>query len=126
MTFTESIWGSDWLLVQELLNKYNFHDSNIMKLLHEENNLILSIDFCRWKQKDCKIGEDETKEISLKFEQVSDYIWNSDKSEKEIDYDTILSFDCKDSRVKIVLWDSEISLITFTCADVILIEKGNV
>lgn len=108
------------MLVQKLLSKYNFHDSCVLKLMHEENNLVLKIDFCCWKQKNYKTTDNEMKEIVLKFEQVNNYIWDSDKSEKEIDCDEILRFDCRKNTVEIVLYNNVVSVMTFDCNDVII------
>lgn len=103
------------MLVYDLLRKYNFHDSNMIEIIHKNNKLILRIDFCRWKQKDYENGEDELKEISLEFDNVKDFVWNP---EKIVDYDTILDFTYVGEKVKIVLFDNEVLIITFACKTV--------
>lgn len=118
------------MFVSELLNKYDFHDSNVIQLFHEENNLIMKLDLCMWKQKDYEEGEDELKEVSIEFKDVKRFVWDSEKDEEDIDYDTILEFSCKGKHIKIVLEDEDISIITFQCVSVefincILSESNN-
>ena len=103
------------MLVSELLSKINFHDSNVIELCHKENNLIMKLDLCMWKQKDYKEGEDELKEVSIEFSDIERFVWDSEKDEEDIDYDTILEFSYDGNNVRIVLDDDDISIVTFEC-----------
>ena len=49
---------------------------------------------------------------------VEDYIWDSLKTEKDIDYDTILDMSYNDGIIKMILLDGEVSIITFKCNEV--------
>ena len=71
-----------------------------------------------WQQKYYKEGDSEQKEILLVFNTVEDYIWDSLKTEKDIDYDTIVDMSYNDGIVKMILLDSEVSIITFKCNEV--------
>jgi NADH:ubiquinone oxidoreductase subunit F (NADH-binding) len=51
----------------------------------------------------------------LEFDSVAEYIWDSDKAETEIDYDTILEISYSNGTLKIVLVDGGTSIITFKC-----------
>lgn len=101
--------------VKDMVENINFHDSNVIELLYENNIVKLKLDLCMWQQKDYKEGDDEIKEILLVFEAVEDYIWDSLKTEKDIDYDTILDISYNNGILKIILQDGEISIITFKC-----------
>lgn len=98
-----------------MVENINFHDSNVIELLYENNIVKLKLDLCMWQQKGYKEGDDEIKEILLVFEAVEDYIWDSLKTEKDIDYDTILDISYNNGILKIILQDGEISIITFKC-----------
>ena len=104
--------------VNELLKTYNFHDSNVIKLIHENNTVIIKLDLCMWKQKGYQKGDLDLKEISLKFDPINHYIWDSKKAEKEIDYDTILDVSYYKDVLKMVLSDDEISIMSFRCSTV--------
>ena len=54
----------------ELLEIYNFHDSLVEEIVHAEEKIQIRIDFCNWKQDGYKDGDEETKEMSLIFENV--------------------------------------------------------
>lgn len=101
--------------VKDMVENINFHDSNVIELLYENNIVKLKLDLCMWQQKGYKEGDDEIKEILLVFEAVEDYIWDSLKTEKDIDYDTILDISYNNGILKIILQDGEISIITFKC-----------
>ena len=73
---------------------------------------------CMWQQKYYKEGDSEQKEILLVFNTVEDYIWDSLKTEKDIDYDTILDMSYNDGIIKMILLDGEVSIITFKCNEV--------
>ncbi len=104
--------------VKDMVENINFHDSNVIELLYENNIVKLKLDLCMWQQKGYKEGDSEQKEILLVFNAVEDYIWDSLKTEKDIDYDTILDMSYIDGIIKIVLLDDEISIITFKCNEV--------
>lgn len=101
--------------VKDMVKNINFHDSNVIELLYENNMVKLKIDLCMWQQKDYKEGDSELKEVLLVFDAVENYVWDSLKTEKEIDYDTILDMSYNDRILKIILLDNEISIITFKC-----------
>ncbi len=107
--------------VRELLENINFHDSNVIELIHESNKVILKIDLCMWSQNGYQEKGDETKEVTMKFESIINYTWDSKKTEKDIDYDTILEMSYNDGIIKIVLQDDDISIITFKCNSVVFI-----
>ena len=108
------------MLVTELINKINFNDSCVNKLVYEKETLILDIDLCMWKQKEYNNDEPELMQIVLKFFNCKNYKWDSDKSEDEIDYDSIVDIICKENSVKIVLEDDDVSVITFESSEVII------
>ncbi|MCD7950396.1 MAG: hypothetical protein LUG12_09080 [Erysipelotrichaceae bacterium] len=50
------------------LKKYNFHDSLLEKVLANENEIVLIIDFCKWQQSDYnEITDKETCMLKLIF-----------------------------------------------------------
>ncbi|SFL37184.1 hypothetical protein SAMN05216390_1231 [Lachnospiraceae bacterium KH1T2] len=51
------------------------------------------------------------------FYSVKNYIWESDKLESEIDYDTILQFSYNSGNVEIVMTDGCTSVVKFNCGD---------
>ena len=106
------------MLVSELLNKYNFHDSNVVELLHDQQDLIFKLDFCNWEQKDYVEGDEDIKEMYLKFKNIKNFVWDSPKTERDIDYDTILDITYINRNVKIILEDEDISIVKFTCDSV--------
>ena len=61
-----------------------------------------------WQQKEYKSSMPELKEINLKFINVINYNWNSEKSEKNIEYESILEFTYYKNIVHIVLEEVEI------------------
>lgn len=101
--------------IEDIIQEIDFHDSNVIELLHENNRVKLKIDLCMWKQEGYQDGDDELKEILLEFDSVVDYIWDSDKEETDIDYDTILEISYSNEVFKIVLADDGGSIITFKC-----------
>ena len=101
--------------IEDIIQKYHFHDSSVIELFHDSNRVQFKIDLCMWKQEGYKEGEDELKEVLLVFDSVAEYIWDSDKAETEIDYDTILEISYNDGTLKIVLADDGTSVITFQC-----------
>ena len=65
------------MLVNELISKFDFHDSNVIALHHKENNLVIKLDLCMWKQKNYNEGDDELKEVFIEFTNVEKYVWDS-------------------------------------------------
>lgn len=106
--------------VNDMLNKIDFHDSNVIELFHGDDTVKLKVDLCMWKQVGYREGDDELKEISLVFDSIMDYVWDAEKAETDIDYDTILEITYNDGILKIVLQDDGISIITFKCNTVVL------
>lgn len=104
--------------VKEIIKKIDFHDSNIIELLHENNKVKLKIDLCMWKQEGYKEGDDELREVCLEFDSVKDYVWDADKAEADIDYDTILEISYDNGTLKIVLADDGVAVIKFRCSTV--------
>ena len=80
--------------------------------------MILNIDLCMWKQNEYQDGDPELKEVILKFLNSTNYNWDSEKGEDEIDYDSIVDVTCEESIVKIVLEDEGVSILTFECSEV--------
>lgn len=105
--------------LKNMIEKLNFHDSNVIELVHENDTVKLKIDLCMWKQEGYKEEDDELKEIYLEFDSVEDYMWNAAKTEADIDYDTILEMSYNDGVLKIVLEDDGVSIITFKCNTVV-------
>ena len=54
----------------------------------------------------------------MRFLNSSNYNWDSEKREEDIDYDTIIDITCKEGTVKIVLEDEDVSVLTFECNEV--------
>jgi len=103
------------MYVKDIIEKINFHDSNVIELIHENNKVKLKVDLCMWKQEGYKEGDDELKEVTLGFDAVEDYVWDSDKTEADIDYDTILKISYSNGILKIVLVDGGVSIVNFKC-----------
>ncbi len=106
------------MLVTELVKKINFNDSCVNELLYANRTVILDIDLCMWKQKEYQDGNPELKEVILKFLNSTKYNWDSEKIEKDIDYDSIVDIICEENTVKIVLEDEDVSILTFECSEV--------
>lgn len=104
------------MLVNELISKFDFHDSNVIALHHKENNLVIKLDLCMWKQKNYNEGDDELKEVFIEFTNVEKYVWDSEKAEEDIDYETILDFSYDGKSVKIVFGDEDICIMDFECS----------
>jgi len=101
--------------IEEIIQKINFHDSNVIELIHNNDKVKLKVDLCMWKQEGYKEWGNELEEVLLEFDSVEDYVWDSDKIEADIDYDTILELSYNDGTLKIVLADDGTSVITFQC-----------
>ena len=108
------------MLVTELVKKINFNDSCVNKLVHENDMVILNLDLCMWKQKEYHDGEPELKEVVLEFMNSTNYNWDSEKREEDIDYDSIIDITYEESTVKIVLEDEDVSILTFECSEVVV------
>ena len=104
--------------VYELIEKLDFHDSCIKKISHEGDSIQITIDLCMWRQKGFKLGDDELKEIRLVFESIENYKWESDKSELDIDYDTIIKVIYENEVLRFVIIDGCTSVISFKCDEV--------
>lgn len=104
--------------VKGLIETFDFHDSNVIELFHEKDIVRIKIDLCMWKQAGYKEGDDELKEISLEFDAVENYIWDAEKAEEDIEYDTILEMSYSDGTLKIVLVDNGVTIISFKCNEV--------
>lgn len=107
--------------IDKFIREVNFHDSNIIELLREDDKVRFKIDLCMWMQEEYREGENEIKETILEFDKVTDYVWDSNKKESDIDYDTILEFSYNEGIIKVVLYDEDISIVTFKSKDVIVI-----
>lgn len=107
--------------IEKVIKNFIFHDSNVIELFHKDDKVRFRIDLCMWMQEGYKEGEDEIKEITFEFDGVTDYVWDSDKAESDIDYDTILELSYKDGIIKIVLEDEGISIVTFKSENVTFI-----
>lgn len=107
------------MLVTELINVINFNDSCVNKLEYSNECVLLDIDLCMWKQNDYEDGEPELKKVVFKFLNVKNYSWDSEKLEKDIDYDSIVSITYDEHIVKIVLEDDDVSILSFECNEVI-------
>ena len=81
-------------------------------------DIIEKIDLCMWRQEGYKEGDDELREVILEFDSVKDYMWDADKTEADIDYDTILEISYDNGTLKIVLLDDGVAVITFRCSTV--------
>ena len=99
--------------IEEMVRKIDFHDSSVIELFHENDIVQLKIDLCMWRQKGYKESDDEIKEIVLVFDAVTDYVWDSDKTEDQIDYDTILKISYNKGILEMVLLDDVLSVISF-------------
>lgn len=106
------------MLITELIKKINFNDSCVNKLVYTNETVKLDIDLCMWKQREYKDGEPELKEVILKFINVTNYCWDSEKCEEEIDYDSIIDISYEKNTIKIVLEDEDVSILTFECNEV--------
>lgn len=112
--------------IMELLKKYNFHDSNVISIIHKESELVIEIELCQWKQKYYREGDKELVNKKIKFKYIKNYQWDAEKNEDELDYDNILKFDYSMEidlyKIEIVLQDDGyISVITFIGGEVELI-----
>ncbi|CDM70011.1 hypothetical protein CM240_2894 [Clostridium bornimense] len=92
--------------INELINKYYFHDSLVTNISSGNNEVKINIELCNWKQKGYLKNEPEMKEIEVIFKDVS--CCKFDFIEGNIDYDTILEVSYSgenNEKIKFVLED---------------------
>ena len=109
------------MTVLELVEKYDFHDSNISMIKLENTELTILADVCMWKQKDYQDDEDEICSKTLKFYKVCQFEWESDKEIIDIEYETIIKFEVNNEHVKIVMDDEGVSILDFSSQSVEII-----
>ena len=112
------------MLVTELVGRVNFHDSCLSKITLLDQVVALNIDLCMWKQNDYQEGDIELKEVNVVFKGIKNYSWDSEKSEEEVDYDTIINFNLEGNKIEVILLDEEVigrsyvSVMSFECMEV--------
>ena len=92
--------------INDLINKYYFHDSLVTNISPSNNEVRINIELCNWKQKGYLKNEPEMREVELIFKDVSCYKFDS--IEGNIDYDTILEVSYSgenNEKIKFVLED---------------------
>lgn len=106
--------------INELINKYYFHDSLVTNLNFGNNEVKINIELCNWKQKGYLKNEPEMKYIELIFKDVTCYKFDS--IEENIDYDTILEVSYSgenNEKIKFVLEDvHDIKILEFCSKNV--------
>ena len=95
------------------LKELNLHDSNIIKIKEANGSIEFLVDLCNWKQTWYQEGEDELREISISFQDISDFKWDTDISIEEVDYYTIIDFIVSNNSVKIVASDDTVVVCEF-------------
>lgn len=111
------------MLVTELVKSINFNDSCVNEIVFSNEVVVMNIDLCMWKQKGYKEGDPELEETEVIFFDVTNYNWDSDKSEEEIDYDTIIEIKVEDNKIEVILEDEEVSevskvsVLSFECIE---------
>lgn len=112
------------MLAAELVRNLNFNDSFVNKIVFSDGMVVMNIDLCMWKQKGYKEGNPELEEVDVIFRGVTNYKWSSNKSEGEIDYDTIIEIKVEDNKIEVILEDEEVlemsrvSIVSFECIEV--------
>lgn len=119
--FPQCYQGEIKMTVLELVEKYDFHDSNISMIKLENTELTMLVDVCMWKQKAYMDAEDEICLKTLKFYKVCQFGWKSDKEIIDIEYETIIKFFVNNEHVKIVMDDEGISILEFSSQSVEII-----
>ena len=114
------------MTINELLDKYHFHDSTIEEITYDISNgkLEFIIDFCYWLQNGYSDGDKENCLVKLCFSSVDDYEWKTGV----IDSFAILEIDIEDSTVKMNILDAfnnKFYEIQFTCKSVEFVECSN-
>ena len=89
--------------IQDLDNKYYFHDSTITNVLFDSNSqkLVFTIEFCNWAQEFYKAGEPELLKMELIFNGIKDY----DGITGNIDYFSILDGDVINGKYHLFIED---------------------
>lgn len=111
------------MLVKELVKNINFNDSYVNKIEFSNEAVIINIDLCMWKQRGYKEGNPELEKVDVVFFDIINYHWHSNKSEEEIDCDTIIEIKAEDDKIEIILEDeevrgvSEVSILSFKCKE---------
>lgn len=112
------------MLVTELVESINFHDSCVNKIVFSNEVVVMNLDLCMWQQKEYKESQPELMEVDVIFFDVTNYNWDSDKSEEEIDYDTIIEIKVEGNKIEVILEDEEVlerskvSILSFECSEV--------
>ena len=91
------------MTIQELDNKYYFHDSMITTISYsaETENLTFTIEFCNWAQEWYKEGDPELLKMELIFEGIKEY----DGITGDIDYFSILDANIKNDKYYMFIED---------------------
>ncbi len=107
--------------VAEMVMRFDFHDSNVIKISSSDNRVEMIIDLCIWRQKWIQDTSEEIKQVKLIFDSIGKFCWLSDKNISAIDYDTILDIDYNNGEMKMVLFDEDVSIVSFKCTDVTIV-----
>ena len=97
--------------------KIDFHDSNLIGMRVEDMRIMLRIHLCNWKQIWYEEGNEKMIEIMVGFDNITNYVWDSEKSGEDIDYDTIIKMDIDEGQVELVLEDEIVSVCKFSFCD---------
>lgn len=91
------------MTIEELNNKYYFHDSMITNInyLAGEKILIILMDLCNWAQENYKEGEPELLKLEIIFEGIEEY----DGITGEIDYFSIFKTDVENGKLHLLIED---------------------
>ncbi len=91
------------MTIQELREKYYFHDSCITRIdyFSEDKRLTITMDFCQWAQNWYKEGEPENVWLKLTFYGIDGY----DGITGDIDYFSILDGEIKDDKFWLFILD---------------------
>lgn len=91
------------MTIQELCNKYYFHDSCITKIDYRRNNseLDITMDFCQWAQEGYSEQDPENIWLKLIFRGIEEY----DGITGDIDYFSILDVEVKEDKLWISILD---------------------
>ena len=91
------------MTIQELENKYYFHDSSITNIDYskEQEKLDILIVFCYWAQEWYKEGDPELMDIKLSFKGIKDY----DGIVGNINYFSILDGDIQNDKYHLLIED---------------------
>jgi len=91
------------MTIQELDNKYYFHDSMITNIsyIESDHKLIISMEFCNWAQSWYKEGDPELVELKLIFYGIETY----DGIVGDVDYFSILDGEIIDEKYHLFIED---------------------